>query len=201
MQGNYLEAQKILNRLLASIESDPRHVRLVCDYLENSNDIKGLTYILNKLTDHPIHQTFALQKLIQHCSASSPLEELLGWMTKLSKTRFNDQTFKQTILYFELLDPLLPSPSKKLERLLHDAQSHHENKVSYQNKITLALAYLRNQEPDKAFVAIGPVREWRKWQETRSAWTLIASEIFKLNNDSEKSLILRKNIDLESISR
>ena len=103
-------------------------------------------------------------------------------------------------LYFELLDPLLPSPSKT-RKLLHDAQSQHDKKVSYQNKITLALAYLRNQEPDKAFVAIGPVREWRKWQETRSAWTLIASEIFKLNNDSEKSLILRKNIDLESISR
>ena len=118
LQGNYYETEKILNRLLISIEKDPRKVRSVCNYLETSKDIKGLSHILEQLTDNPIHQNYALKKLIQHRSSSASLEELLSWMSKLSNTEHDDLSFKQTFLYFELLDPLLSSPSIKLDRLL-----------------------------------------------------------------------------------
>jgi len=202
IQANYLEAEKILNRLLVSLGNDPRHVRSICNYLETANDIRGLTHILEQLKDHPVHQVFSLKKLLQHRSSSATIEELLGWMTKLSKLQIDDPSFSQTHLYFELLDPLLQSPSVKLNRLLEKAfEKYNQNKISINNKIILALAHLRNQEVDKALVVIGPIREWRNWQKTRPAWTFIAAQIFKLNNDSEKGLILEKSVDMEKISR
>ena len=202
LQGNYLEAEKILNRLLVALGNDPRHVRSICNYLEISNDIKGLSHILEKLTDHPVHQIFALKKLIQHRSSSATLEELLGWMTKLSNSSIKDTVFKRTNLYFELLDPLLPSPSEKLNNLLSKAVlNFKENQHSTQNKLILALAHLRNQSPDEALVAIGATRDWRKWQDTRPAWAFIAAQVFLLNNDSEKGLVLSKNINFKTVSR
>ena len=104
LQGNYLEAERILNRLLSALGNDPRQVRSICQYLELSNDIKGLTHILEKLTDHPVHQTFALKKLIQYRSSSATLEELISWMSKLSKSNVDDSVFAQTKLYLELFN-------------------------------------------------------------------------------------------------
>jgi hypothetical protein len=170
--------------------------------LEAANDTRGLTHILEQLKDHPVHQVYSLKKLIQHRSSSATIEELLGWMTKLSKLQIEDPSFSQTLLYFELLDPLLQSPSIKLNSLLEKAyEKYNQNKISIHNKIILALAHLRNQEADKALVIIGPIREWRNWQKTRPAWTFIAAQIFKLNNDSEKGLILEKSVDMEKMSR
>ena len=88
--------------------------------------------------------------------------------------------------------PCSPHPQK---------ENYDKNSASFQNKIILALAHLRNQEPDKAFVAIGPTKEWRKWSETRPPWTFIASHIFKLNNDTEKYLVLERNLSFDSFSR
>ena len=202
LQGNYLESEKILNRLLSALGNDPRQVRSICRYLELSNDIKGLTYILEKLTDHSVHQTFALKKLIQYRSSSATLEELISWMTKLSKSKVKDSVFAQTNLYFELLDPFLPSPSEKLNSLLSQAiENFKKNQNSKQNKLILALAHLRNQSPDQALVSIGPMSDWRKWRDTRPAWAVIVAQIFTSNNDTEKSLILSQNLNLESISR
>ena len=202
LQRNFIEAEKTLDRLISSIGSDPRHVRGVCDYLEKSNDIQGLSHILEKLTDHPVHQNFAVKKLIQFRSSSASLEQLLLWMEILSKTKNNDEGFINTNLYLQLLDPMLPSPSFKLEELTELAKKNFDfNSASFQNKIILALAYLRNQSADKALVALGNPRDWRKWSNVRSAWSLIASQIYKLNFDSEKALILAKNLDVKSLSR
>ena len=202
LQGNYLEAERILNRLLSALGNDPRQVRSICQYLELSNDIKGLTHILEKLTDHPVHQTFALKKLIQYRSSSATLEELISWMSKLSKSNVDDSVFAQTKLYFELLDPLLPSPSQKLDSLLSQSiENFKKNQNSTQNKLILALAHLRNQSPDQALVAIGPTSEWRKWQDSRPAWAFIVAQVFISNKDAEKGLILSQNLSTESISR
>ena len=202
LQRNFIEAEKTLNRLISSISSDPRHVRAICDYLEKSNDIKGLSHILEKLTDHPVHQNFAVKKLIQFRSSSASLEQLLLWTEILSKTKNKDESFKNTNLYLQLLDPLLQSPSRKLEELTEHAKNNiNFNSASFENKIILALAYLRNQSADKALVALGNARDWRKWSNVRPAWSLIASQIYKLNFDSEKALILAKNLDVKSLSR
>ena len=80
LEGNYKESIKVLDRLLPILGNDPRLVRAICDYLESADDLKGLSHILSKLIEQPIHQSFALRKLMQHRSASATLEELLGWM-------------------------------------------------------------------------------------------------------------------------
>ncbi len=201
LEGNYKEAIKVLDRLLPVLGSDPRLVRNICDYLENSKDIKGLTHILNKLTKQPIHESFALKKLMQHQSASASLEELLGWMEKLSKLHGNDPFFSQSYLYFELLDPLLPSPSQKLSSLIAEAKKNFAKKQTLQCRITLALAQLRNNLPDQALVALGDNRNWRNWQSSRPAWTFIAAQVYALNHDTEKSLILKKNTNFSSMNK
>ena len=93
-------------------------------YLEKSNDFKSLTHVLSKLASQPIHESFALKKLMQIQSKSASLEELLGWMSKLSKLHGKDPFFSQSYLYFELLDPLLATPSKKLSSLLEEAKTN-----------------------------------------------------------------------------
>ena len=202
IQENYYESEKILNRLLLAIGNDPRKIRSICQYLEFTKDIRGLSHILEHLIEHPIHQTFALKKLIQHRSSSASLEELILWMNKLTNTGLDDSAFAHSFLYFELLDPNLPTPSKKLNSLLQEAQKvYNLNNASFESKIILALAHLRNQEPDRAIVAIGPTRDWRLWRATRPAWSFIASQVFKLNNETEKYLLLKTNLNLNSLSR
>jgi hypothetical protein len=195
LEGNYKESIKVLDRLLPVLGNDPRLVRGICDYLESTKDLRGLTHILEKLIDQPIHQSYALKKLMYHRSASATLEELLGWMTKLSKVHGNDEFFSETFLYFELLDPFLASPSQKLDSLLKEAKQNLTLRDSPQTRITLALAQLRNRAPDKALVALGSLNDWRIWQNTRPAWAFLSSQVFELNHDSEKAMILRKSID------
>ena len=201
LEGNYKESVKILDRLLPVLGGDPRLVRTICEYLESAKDIKGLTHILEKLIDQPIHQSYALKKLMHHRSASATLEELLGWMIKLSKVHGNDEFFSETFLYFELLDPFLASPSQKLDSLLKEAKQNITLRDSPQTRITLALAQLRNRSPDKALVALGSLNDWRIWQNTRPAWAFISSQIFEINHDSEKAMILQKSIDFSKFDR
>ena len=201
LEGNYKESLKVLDRLLPVLGNDPRLVRGICEYLESANDIKGLTHILQKLIDQPVHQTYALKKLMQHRAASASLEELIGWMSKLSKVHGNDEFFSETYLYFELLDPFLASPSQKLDSLLNEAKQNVNLRDSPQTRITLALAHLRNRAQDQALVSLGPTNQWRNWQNTRSAWRLISSQVFSLNNDSEKSTILLNSIDFSNLDR
>jgi hypothetical protein len=201
LEGNYKESIKVLNRLLPVLGNDPRLVRSICNYLESSEDITGLAHILNKLIDQPIHQSFALRKLMQHRASSATLEELLGWMSKLSKLHGNDPFFSQTYLYFELLDPFLTAPSKKLDLLIEEANKNLSENSNLQNRITLALAHLRNRSNDNALLALGSVRNWRNWQTTRPAWAFISSQVFRLNHDSEKAMILFKGIDFASFDR
>ena len=201
LEGNYKESLKVLDRLLPVLGNDPRLVRGICEYLESANDIKGLTHILQKLIDQPVHQTYALKKLMHHRAASASLEELIGWMSKLSKVHGNDEFFSDTYLYFELLDPFLASPSQKLDSLLNEAKQNVNLRDSPQTRITLALAHLRNRAPDQALVSLGPINQWRNWQNTRSAWRFISSQVFSLNNDSEKSTILLNSIDFSNLDR
>ena len=201
LEGNYKESIKVLDRLLPILGNDPRLVRAICDYLESADDLKGLSHILTKLIEQPIHQSFALRKLMQHRSASATLEELLGWMSKLSKIHGNDPFFSQTYLYFELLDPFLPIPSQRLTSLLKEAKENLDLNENAQNRITLALAHLRNRSPDQALTALGPVHNWRSWSDSRPAWAFITSQVFQFNHDSEKAMILQQTIDYTKIDR
>ena len=201
LEGNYKESIKVLDRLLPVLGNDPRLVRGICDYLESTKDLRGLTHILERLIDQPIHQSYALKKLMHHRSASATLEELLGWMAKLSKVHGNDEFFSETYLYFELLDPFLASPSQKLDSLIEEAKQNIILRDSPQTKITLALAQLRSRAPDEALVALGSINDWRIWQNTRPAWAFISSQIFELNHDSEKAMILLKSIDFTKFDR
>jgi hypothetical protein len=138
---------------------------------------------------------------MQYRSASATLEELIGWMTKLSKLHGNDPFFSQTFLYFELLDPLLPTPSRKLDSLILEAKENSKIQDNKQSRITLALAHLRNRSPDQALVSLGPISQWRNWQTSRPAWTFITSQVFSLNHESEKAMILQKSIDFTKLDR
>ena len=201
LTGNFKEATAILDRLLPVLGDDYRKVRTVCEYLEQSDDISSLVHILGKLIDKPIHQRYALRKLMQHRAASASLQELLTWMSKLSTMEDNDPSFSETYLYFELLNPLLPSPSIELSRLIEEAKANHLKQDSPQARITLALSHLRNEAPDQALVALGKPEEWRKWQGSRAAWAFICAQVLRLNHDSEKSFVILEKIDFNKMDK
>ena len=201
LAGNFKEASVILDRLIPVLGEDYRKVRGICEYLENSDDITSLVHILEKLIDKPIHKRYALRKLMQHRSASASLSDLLGWMARLSKMDDNDPSFSESYLYFELLNPLLPSPSQKLDQFIAEAKAFQRKQDTMRTRITLALAHLRNHSPDLALVALGRTENWREWTDSRAAWAFLCAQIFKLNHDSEKALVVSTKVDFNKMDR
>jgi len=201
MAGKYESSLDVLDRLIPLLNDDPREIRAVCNYLEASKDIRGLSHVLEKLSNHSIHSKFALSKLIQHRAGSAPLDQLSGWLEKLSMINSNDLNLKASFLYVQLLNPQLASPSIELNNLISEALSITENSNLPQARISLALGHLRNQEADKALVALGKPENWRNWANTRGAWSFLASQIYRLNKDSEKALVLSKNVNFTQMDR
>ena len=138
---------------------------------------------------------------MQHRSASASLEDLLGWMGRLAQTEDSNAAFSESYLYFELLNPQLPSPSQKLDQLIAEAKVFHSEQNTMRTRITLALGHLRNHSADLALVALGRAENWREWANTRSAWAYIAAQIFNLNHSSEKALVVSSKIDFNKMDR
>ena len=201
MQKKYADSLEVLDRLIPILGDDPREVRSVCLYLEASKDIRGLCHVLEKLTVQSIHARFALNKLLEHRAGSADLTELEIWLDKLAKISPEDATLKISSTYLKLLNPQLPSPSNALNDLIKEAKSLSLRTNLPQARITLALGHLRNQEPDQALVALGHPADWRNWASTRGAWSFLASQIYRLNKDSEKALVLSKGVNFAKMDR
>ena len=199
MTGHFEDAISSLDRLIPIIESDPRDVAAFCEYLESSNDIRGLCHMMEYFSDKPIHAKFALSKLIQHRAGSAKANVLVKWLEKLSEISPQDVSLQVAITYLKILNPELVCPSAKLSALIVDAQKQLDQTSSPQARIALALGHLRNNAPDVALVALGSPDNWRSWADSRPAWAFLASQVYRLNHDSEKSLILRKNVDLTNM--
>lgn len=201
LQGKYDESIEVLDRLVPLLGDDPRKVRAVCFYLESSKDILGLAHILEKLIDQSIHTRFALSKLLQHRAGSAPLHKLIEWIDRMSKINPEDPNLQISNIYLNLLDPELISPSVNLNEFIETADSLLSQTNLPQARITLALAHLRNGSADKALVALGRPEDWRQWTNSRGAWSYIASQIYRLNKDSGKAIILSENVNFAKMDR
>ena len=201
MQGKYQDSMDVLDRLIPLLGDDPREVRAVCLYLEASKDIRGLCHVLEKLTTQSIHARFALTKLLEHRAGSADIIELQNWLEKLAMISPDDPTLHISTLYLQLLNPQLPSPSNQLNELLEEAKSMTERTSLLHARITLALGHLRNDAPDQALVALGRPENWRQWTNTRGAWSFLASQIYRLNKDSEKAMVLSKEVNFARMDR
>jgi len=201
MQEKYSDSKDVLDRLIPLLGDDPREVRGVCLYLEASNDIRGLCHVLDKLTNQSIHARFALTKLLQHRAGSADIIELQKLFGKLSEISPEDPSLHSSYIYLQLLNPSLPSPSNTLNDLIDEAQSITDRTNLPGARITLALGHLRNQAADQALVALGRPEDWRQWADLRGAWSFLASQIYRLNKDSEKSVMLGKKVDFAAMGR
>jgi len=201
MSNRFDEARKTIDRLLPLISEDPRKIRSICQYLESVEDIISVCHLLEKIIDKPIHQKFALDKLIEHRSASADLKELLSWLSKLKDMRKQQPELENAYLYFSLLNPDLFPSSPELTDLIEQAEEQYSLHYNSNTQITLALAYLRNQDPSNALVALGEPEEWRKWGRERSAWALVAAKVYYLNYDTEKGDILLTGVDFERMDK
>ena len=103
-----------------------------------------------------------------------------------------------SINYLKLLNPDLITPSQELNILIGETKKYASETNLPQTKISLALAHLRNNSPDQSLVAIGN-EKIGVYADTRPAWCFIVSQVFRLNNDTEKALLLLKNINLEGM--
>jgi hypothetical protein len=201
MQNKYKDSMDVLDRLIPLLGDDPREVRTVCLYLEASRDIRGLCHVLEKLSSQSIHARFALTKLLEHRAGSADITDLQNWIEKLSKISPEDPTLQISNLYLKLLNPKLPTPSSTLNNLIQEAELVCERTNLPQAKITLALGHLRNDAPDKALVALGRTDDWRQWANSRGAWSFLVSQIYRLNKDSEKAVVLSKKVNFHHMDR
>jgi hypothetical protein len=127
--------------------------------------------------------------------------ELQSWLEELAKISPEDPVLNISNLYLKLLSPQLPSPSNALNELIDEAKSMSERTNLPQARITLALGHLRNDAPDKSLVALGRPEDWRQWSYSRGAWAFLASQIYRLNKDSEKSMVLGKGVNFAKMDR
>ena len=201
LSGNFDGARKNMDRLLPLIDEDPRKVRSVSHYLETVGDLTSLSHLLEKLIERPIHQKFALDKLFQYRSASANLNDLLLWLSKLKEMRKRQPELENAYLYFRLLDEGVFASSPHMNQLLNQAQENYKSQPNIHTQITLALAYLRNQDVSNALVALGEPSQWRRWATEGDAWSLIASKIYYLNHDTEKGDILLKKVDFSRMDK
>ena len=199
MQRKYQDSMDVLDRLIPLLGDDPREVRTVCLYLEASRDIRGLCHVLEKLSTQSIHARFALTKLLEHRAGSAEIIEVQTWLEKLARISPEDSSLQVSSLYLKLLNPDLPSPSNTLNGLIEEAKSMSLNTNLNQAQITLALGHIRNKSPDQALVALGRPEDWRKWRNTRGAWSFIASQIYRLNNDTEKALVVKEKVNFATM--
>ena len=144
LEQNFLEAQKSLDRIVPLLSNDPREARAICVYLEQVKDIKSLCHILEKLTNEPVHQNYALTKLLQYQGATVELSKLIKWSDMLLALNPNASQIRRTNLYFKLLDPTLRFPSQELMKLTEKARKLDTELTSMETQITLALAHLKN---------------------------------------------------------
>ena len=117
LEQNFLESQKSLDRIIPLLSSDPREARSICNYLEQVNDIKSLCHILEKLTNEPVHQNYALTKLLQYQGATVELSRLIKWSDLLLALNPNASQIRRSNLYFKLLDPNSSFPSQELHEI------------------------------------------------------------------------------------
>ena len=54
--------------------------------------------------------------------------------------------------------------------------------------------------PDLALVALGR-GELEKLEGSRAAWAFISAQVFKLNHDSEKALVVSSKVDFKKMDR
>ena len=121
--------------------------------------------------------------------------ELAKWLKKLAEISPKDVTLEIAILYLDLIDTQLVSLSNRLDNLIKEADRLTKKTNFSRLEFRLALAHLRNNSPDMALVALGPPQNWRSWLDSRPAWSFIASYIYQLNHDTEKSLLLSQKFD------
>ena len=182
MNGNHDEAHETMDELFAFLGNDSQMIRTTCSYFEKTNEISCLKYFLNKIKHISVHKKYALEKLLFYTAETSPLEDLKEICKQLSMIEDDNLRIEQASLYFELLDPKLPIPSSKFSKLISDAENLKKKLVDQHTKIILALAYFRSGFPDLALDQLGRQEQWYSWQNTRTAWALIAKHIFELNN-------------------
>ena len=182
MNGNHDEANETMDELFAFLGNDSQMIRTTCSYFEKTNEISCLKYFLNKIKHISVHKKYALEKLLFYTAKTSPLEDLKEICKQLSMIEDDNLRIEQASLYFELLDPKLPIPSSKFAKLISDAENLKKKLVDQHTKIILALAYFRSGFPDLALEQLGRQEQWYSWQNTRTAWALIANHIFELNN-------------------
>ena len=197
LSGDFEKATTDLDQLLQEIGKDTRRVLATCRYLEESGDIRSFCHILESVVEEPGLRRYALEKLLQYRASSAELHEIRYWISQLRKIHSEDVNLQNAELYFELLDP---SASKnKISDLVDKANRLLTDNKDRSFRITAALARLRNEEPDKALIALGDISDWRTWRETRPAWILICSQVLRQNQDTQTAIRLESSITKDSI--
>ena len=197
ISGDFDKATSDLDQLMKEVGKDTRRILSTCRYLEESGDIHSLCHILESVLDEPGLRRHALEKLLQYRASTAELHEIRFWIHKLRKIHSEDPNLHNTELYFELLDP--SSSKNKISDLVEKTNRLLTDNKGRGFRITAALAHLRNEEPDKALVALGDISDWQTWRKIRPAWILICTQVLRQNQDTQTAIRLESNITKDHV--
>lgn len=199
LTGEYEQAAADLDQLIETLGKDTRLLGEACRYFEASGDVRSLCHLLERLLDEPGLKTYANRKLLTHRAASAPISDLKKWIGNLREGHPDDPALHVTDLYYKLLDPELPKVDlPEITARARELLDRHEGR---EFRITVALAHLLNDEPDKALLALGDLSNWRAWADTRHAWLFICSLTLRKNQNTQTALRLEAKFDPRRLSR
>ena len=197
ISGDFDKATSALDQLLKGVGKDNRRILSICRYFEENGEIRSLCHILEIVLDEPGLRRYALEKLLEYRASTSELHEIRNWISRLLKVHPKDSNLQNAELYFELL---APTASKiQISELVNKANHLLTDNKGLGFRITAALAHLRNEEPDKALVALGDISDWQTWREIRPAWILICTQVLRQNQDTQTAIRLESNITKDHI--
>ena len=82
------------------------------------------------------------------------MEDLTNWISTLTKSEGSTHIQEQTLLYLKALDPSTDITSSKINEWIVEAKKLLNIEQSWQNKITLALLYLRDNSLIKPWLPL-----------------------------------------------
>jgi len=143
--GNTNGVASHLKLALKSLGDNPNQVYLVADYAEKLRQPKLAAAAYDKLLPYPVHAARAAREILRLLAPSDDVQTILTTLRRLLEFQTDNPEIADAISWWELITRQRVEENTKLALERSSASPNHER-----FRLTLALAHLRQNNPDSA---------------------------------------------------
>ena len=193
--GEETRAHEQIDRLIKEIGNDRDSILKTCEYLEKTQDITALRYLLHRVAERdPVLEPYAFRKLLIYERETASLKQICHWHEKLHSAGRNLAQFRAQKAYYDLLSGKNHGESILVAKSLY---SSTPNNLEF--RILMALAHFRTDEPEAALHKLEK-KPVPLWNEGRIGWKMIYGRILEKNGNIQKSENLLETLAIAKLS-